>query len=184
PADAVAGAWLPSRAPGAVSHGGLLLLVPIPSRKALRVSLKCRRWILLAPSAPVGIDILLLREEELEEADAPVLAGLLNAEKHKIIRQALLAHQAIREPSIVRERLNCLLCGIVVPGHPVMIQEREQLALVPGEPRLVGSSHLGAVDSSLQVAKVPGNVDLVVLQVPLHQTVLVDRVHDRPQQAA
>src|SRR3954447_24186761 len=115
PADAVAGAWLQSRAPGAVSPGDLLLLVPIPSRKALRVNLKGRRWILLAPTTPVGIDILLLREEELEEADAPVHAGLLDAEEHEVVRQALLAHQAVTEPPIVRERLNRVLSGIVVP---------------------------------------------------------------------
>ena len=60
-----------------------------------------------------GLDILLLREEELEEADTSVLAGLLDAEQHEVIRYSLLAHLAVSCPPEACERLDGVLGGIV-----------------------------------------------------------------------
>src|SRR5207249_2183049 len=110
----------------------------------------------LPPPLVESPDILLPREQELEEADAAVLAGLLDAQQHEVVRQPLLAHLAVVKLAKACERLDRVLCYVVVPGDVVVVQEGEEPALVLEEPLLVPLRQLGAVDAGGQLAEEEG----------------------------
>ena len=59
------------------------------------------------------------REEELEEADAAVLAGLVDAQQDEVVGEPFLSHLAIGDLAVVGERLDRVLGVVVVPGHAV-----------------------------------------------------------------
>ena len=90
------------------------------------------------------LHILLPREEELEKANTAVLAGLVDAQQHEVVREPVLSHLTVSDPSVVGERLDRVLGVVVVPGDPVVVEEREEPALVPKQPLLVALGKFGA----------------------------------------
>src|SRR5271166_6645697 len=65
------------------AFGSLVLLhLAVRPGEAVRVDLDCRRLVTVPPDLAESPDILLSREQELEEAYAAVLAGLLHAQQH------------------------------------------------------------------------------------------------------
>src|SRR4051812_19157818 len=94
--------------------------------EALRVHLKGRKLVSGPPPRAEGPDILLPREQELQEADTAVLASLLHAQQYKLVRQPLLAQLAVVKLAKAGERLDRVLCGVVVPGDVVVVQEGKE----------------------------------------------------------
>src|SRR4051812_21367811 len=98
--------------------------------EALRIHLKGRRLVPGSPPLAEGGNILIPREQKLEEPYAAVLAGLLHAQQDKVFQQPLLAHLAVVEFTKASESLDRVLRRVVVPGCSVVVQEREESALV------------------------------------------------------
>ena len=71
------------------------LFPPTLSGDTLRVDFEAGPPLLPSPSLAERLDILLLREQELEEADAAVLAGLVDAQQDEVVGEPPLPHLAV-----------------------------------------------------------------------------------------
>src|SRR5215813_10297582 len=80
------------------------------------------------------VNIPLLREQELEKADASIPASLIDAQQHQVIAQPWLPHHANRTFAVIGELLNRVLGAVVVPGYAVVSSEGEQFVLMPDQP--------------------------------------------------
>src|SRR5262249_17453007 len=89
--------------------------------EALRVGLKVCRTPFLSPPLAESNDIGLSREQEFKEADAAVLAGLVDAQQDEVVREGVLPHPAVGDPAVVSERLDRVL-GVVVPRDAIVVQ--------------------------------------------------------------
>src|SRR5437870_1317971 len=73
---------------------------------------------------------------------------------------------------------------VVVPGDAIMVQEGEQLLPVLEQPLAIAFGYLRAVHLSRDGTVEPLHVPPVLAEMSLPQPILVDRGHNRAQQAA
>src|SRR5262249_36423203 len=139
-----------------------------------------------SPPAPIAedIDIPLLGDEELQEADALVDARLLDAQQGQVTRQAGFRQQAVGDLPVIRESLDSVLRVVVVPGHAVVIQEGEELAPVLLEPLLVALGGIGAIRPGQDRLEEPSRICLMLAEMSPAQAVPIDRRHGLPEQPA
>ena len=77
------------------------------------------------------VDVLLAGEKEFQETDPFVPTRLAEAKKHQVILQALLFQTAAPVLPVIGEALDGILGIIVVPRHPVVLDEGKPRRLLP-----------------------------------------------------
>src|ERR1700751_873056 len=83
------------------------------------------------PRPAEQIQVPLAGSEEMEEAHAPVPAGMGKTEQGKVILKAHPLHPPGGDLPVVPELSNRVLRVVVIPRDTVVIQEREQLLPIP-----------------------------------------------------
>src|SRR5262245_22417111 len=76
------------------------------------------------------IHVRLPGEQESQVADAPVAAGLVEAEQHEIVHQPGLPQAPGLVLPVVGELSDGVLGQVIVPAHPVVANEGEELVPV------------------------------------------------------
>jgi hypothetical protein len=94
------------------------------------------------------------------------------------------AYPAIVEFTKASDCLDRVLRRVVVPGYSVVVQEREEPALVLDEPLLVALGQFGMIDTDGQIAEEAVHLGLVLVQVTPLQAVSVNRVNNAPEKFA
>jgi len=85
------------------------------------------------------IEIFLSGQQKPQEADASVLARLVNRQEHQVIPQPSLTHHTVGDGSVASKWLDRVLSIIVVPRNAVMPQESEEFLTVSRKPLSVVS---------------------------------------------
>ncbi len=90
------------------------------------------RWPLSpTPTLRKGVDVLLARTNEIEEVHPHILAGLADAQKHKILVDGLCGPTPLHNISKPRKGFDCVFCVVVVPRKTVVVEKSEELVAVP-----------------------------------------------------
>src|SRR5262249_2910591 len=83
-----------------------------------------------SPSGRKGVEIQLSGQQEAEEADGAVAAGVGEAQQGQVVGDSVLLERPDGALSVAREPLDRVLRQVVVPRHPVVLDEGEQLVAV------------------------------------------------------
>ena len=74
-----------------------------------------------------AIDVTLAGQEEFQQTNPLVLAGLVDAEQCQVGFEPRLVHVPVHSGPVLGEMLDGMLGEVVVPGDPIVIEELEQL---------------------------------------------------------
>jgi len=80
------------------------------------------------------IEIFLSGKQKPQEANASVIARLVNRQKNQVIPQPRLTHHTVSDGSVTSKRLDRMLTIIVVPRNAVMPQEGEEFLTISHKP--------------------------------------------------
>src|SRR5262249_52266264 len=109
---------------------------------------------------------------------------MTNAEQDQIVLQPGLFQTTCCILAVVAEPPDSILGIVVVPRHPVVLEELKELVLVPDQSHLQGFRSLRSVGLCGKRLEVSGHAPLVSLQVPSLEAVLVDGCNDLTQEGA
>src|SRR5205085_4525754 len=79
------------------------------------------------------VHIVLLRQQKPQKADTFVTARLTDAQQHEIITQPGFLQGPLSLLSVVCKLLDAILRIVVIPGHSVVFEEREQILSILGQ---------------------------------------------------
>src|ERR1700741_672672 len=129
-----------------------------------------------------GVHVRLPGEQELQKADAPVAAGLVEAKQHKIVFQPGLPQPPWVILAVIGELSDAVLGQIIVPTYSIVLDEGEEFFAIlehtsPQSFRRLRLNHL-----TCHRIKVPVDVPLVPDEVATLEAVLVDVRDDGTQE--
>ena len=126
--------------------------------------------------------VLILAPQEVEEVNALVLAGLVDAQNDQIVAKGGFGEPPISELPVLGEALDGVLGVVVVPRDTVVIEEGEQLPPVLLKPLSVPLCDLGPSLARTYLVEERLRLRPVLVQVPLLQAVPVYGFDDLPEQ--
>jgi hypothetical protein len=89
------------------------------------------------------IEILLSGKQKPQEANASVLARLVNRQENQVIPQSRLTHHTVSDSSVLSKRLDRMLAIVVVPRNAVILQEGKELLAISHKPLSVVIRNFG-----------------------------------------
>lgn len=127
-----------------------------------------------------GVNVLLPRKQESPEIDSLVPAGLEQAQENEVIFQPPLAGQGRGVVTKICESPDRVLGRIVVPGHTIMFEEREESLPILQQSRSDRLRGFGRKTLIRKTQEELGHWARMSSQMPSPQTMFVDGGDDRP----
>jgi hypothetical protein len=125
-----------------------------------------------------GIHIAFSRQQEFQEAYVSDTTGLINAQQYQMLGKPSFFDISSDIFPVITDTLDRVLGQIVVPGHAVMLQEREQALAIAEDTLLQGLGGIGFVDAVRERIEECRHVPSVTLQALALKAMLVDRDDD------
>src|SRR2546421_8188757 len=99
--------------------------LPAGERDSLRKQLDGWQLSLEVRVPAIGINVRLLREEELEETHLLIPTGQVDTQQHEVLAQSGFGEFSVSHLTIIGKPLHGVLRVIVVPGNAIMVQKGE-----------------------------------------------------------
>lgn len=120
--------------------------------------------------------------EDIQKRDIPVAAGLGQAQHVQIFLKPTFAHLAVYAAAVEGEGFDGSLCVVVVPGHAIVMEEGPALVPVFAQPFGGFSGEVALVFTLYELLAKLFGIPQMLDQMPLFQSVAIDRGDDSSEQ--